>query len=197
MKGLTFRKPNGWLLSILFFGFFLSLVLYKSAGAHDRPDGTQQSSVVNFMPPSSGRHFYLTNVDYTPNTATTACTSGYHMASLWEILDVSNLTYDYNHPAATTKADSGYGPPSFWYGWVRTGGDSSGSSTTGIGNCLNWTSVSASDYGVSIRLSQTWKTAPGDIFTWNTTSFSCDTIGPVWCVGDFSIVYLPLVKHKH
>ena len=131
-----------------------------------------------------GRHFYLSTANYNPTQAPTACALGYHLASLWELYDVSNLTYDYDHPAAYVKVDSGYGPPSNWYGWVRTGYDSSGDSTTGTGNCLNWSSNSNSYYGVSVRLSRTWETAPGDIGPWDATSFTCNTVGPVWCVGD-------------
>jgi hypothetical protein len=132
--------------------------------------------------PGSGRHFYLTDTSYATNQVKTACAAGYHTASLWEILDVSNLVYDYDHPAAHNKADNGYGPPTYWHGWVRTGWDSSGSSSTGTGNCLNWTSTSSANYGVSVRLSRTWETAPGDIFTWDANSFTCNFIGPVWCV---------------
>ena len=136
----------------------------------------------------------MTDANYFTDQALTACASGYHMASLWEILDVSNLTYDYDHPAAHTKTDSGFGPPSFWHGWVRTGQSSSGSSTTGSGNCLNWSTRSGSSNGVSVRLSRTWETAPGDIFTWDANTFACSIPGPVWCVGDFSSgVYLPLM----
>jgi hypothetical protein len=130
------------------------------------------------------RHVYLTAANYATNQVRTACASGYHMASLWELYDVSNLVYDYGHPAAYTKADSGYGPPSYWYGWVRTGYDSSSSSTTGTGNCNNWSNTSSSVYGVSARLSRTWETAPGDIGPWDATSFTCNFTGPVWCVKD-------------
>jgi hypothetical protein len=129
-------------------------------------------------------HFYLTDATYETNQVKTACATGYHMASLWEILDVSNLIYDYDHPAAHVKDDSGQGPPSYWYGWIRTGQDSSGSGTTGSGNCLNWTTTGSSEYGVAVRLSRTWETAPGDIFTWDATSFSCGFLGEVWCVKD-------------
>ncbi len=159
--------------------------------------GMAPSSLGNVGALSSGggeRHVYLTNANYYPDQALTACASGYHMASFWEILDVSNLIYDYNHPAAHTKDDSGNGPPSYWYGWVRTGYSSSNSSTTGTGNCNNWSSRSNSDSGVSVRLSRTWETAPGDIGPWDATSFTCNYVGPVWCVGDFSIVYLPAVS---
>jgi hypothetical protein len=132
----------------------------------------------------AGRRFYLTSANYATNRVLTACGVGYHTASLWEILDVSNLVYEYNNPAAYRKADSGLGPPSYWYGWVRTGWDSSGDATTGTGNCNNWTSTSATVHGVSVRLSRTWETAPGDIFTWDASSFTCSYTGPVWCVKD-------------
>jgi hypothetical protein len=132
----------------------------------------------------AGRHFYLTDVSYRTDQLLTACAAGYHMASLWEILDVSNLVYDYNHPAAHRKADSGYGPPSYWHGWVRTGWASSGSATTGEGNCSNWSSTSSTLHGVSVRLSRAWETAPGDISTWDANTFTCSIAGPVWCVKD-------------
>ncbi len=135
---------------------------------------------------------YLTTLNYYPNTAKTACAPGYHMASLWELYDISNLTYDYANPLAYTKADSGSGPPSGWYGWVRTGYESLGSATAGTGNCLNWTSADPASYGVSVRLSTAWETAPGDIGPWDATSFTCSLVGPVWCVGEFHQVYLPV-----
>jgi hypothetical protein len=117
------------------------------------------------------------------------------MASLWEILDVSNMVYDYDHPAAHVKADSGNGPPSGWYGWVRTGWAASTSDIAGTGNCLAWTSTSSGDSTVAVRLATAWETAPGDIGPWDATSFTCNFNGPVWCVGDFGsgAVYLPLI----
>jgi hypothetical protein len=143
------------------------------------------------------RHIYLTNANYATNHTLTACAVGYHMASLWEMLDISNMIYDNSHPAAYNKADSGYGAPSNWYGWVRTGFSSSNSITTGSGNCNTWTSISTGDYGVSVRLSNTWEAAPGDIVTWDATSFTCNYTGPVWCVGDFYQSYLPLAVNNH
>lgn len=141
-----------------------------------------------------GRHFYLTKTNYYPDQALTACASGYHMASLWELYDVSNLIYDYNHPDAYTMDDSGYGPPSQRNGWVRTGYSSSFSSIAGTGNCNNWSSRSNTHYGVSVRLSNMWETAPGDIGPWDATSFACNFAGPVWCVGHFHVVYLPVIS---
>ena len=139
------------------------------------------------------RYFYLTNANFLPDQAKTACGSGYHMASLWEILDVSALSYDHNHVGAHKKDDSGDGPPSYWYGWVRTGQSASVSNAAGTGNCQNWTSRNGGDYGTLVRLSRTWETAPGNIFTWEATSFVCSTIGPVWCVKDVYYIYLPII----
>jgi hypothetical protein len=131
----------------------------------------------------SGSRFYLTGTEYPANEALTACASGYHMASLWEILDVSNLVY--GHPAAHVRADSGQGPPSDAYGWVRTGYIASTSDTAGTGNCSNWTSTSNADRGTSIGLSRYWVTAPGDIGPWDATFAACDSVEQrVWCVGD-------------
>jgi hypothetical protein len=164
-------------------------------------DATEPSSHVSmpesaaaYLPHGSGRHFYLTKASYIADAVTTACAAGYHMASLWEILDVSSLTYDYDHPAAYTRADSGFGPPSNWYGWVRTGQASSGVNVAGSGNCLNWSSVSATNYGTFVKLSITWETPPTEIFYWDAASFACNMTGPVWCVGNSYPVYLPLVR---
>ena len=128
------------------------------------------------------RHAYLTSSTYATNAVLTACISGYHMASMWEILDVSNLVYDYNLAAAYKRDDSGYGPPSDWNGWVRTGVASSGENTIGTGNCKNWTSVAGTDYGVSVRLSRFWQSAPGDLLAWDATNYTCNYVGPVWCI---------------
>lgn len=170
------------------------LVLFLCGAAVTKhPESAQAAVATTYIPRGAGRHFYVSSSNYPTTTVKTACASGYHMASLWELYDVSNLTYDYDHPAARTQADSGYGPPSYWYGWVRTGYNSSGDSTTGTGNCLNWSNTDSGYYGVSVRLSRTWETAPGDMGPWDATSFPCNSTGPVWCVGDFYAVYLPMV----
>ena len=41
------------------------------------------------------REFYLTQLRHLAGEATTAC-AGFHMASMWEILDPSNLRYNTN-----------------------------------------------------------------------------------------------------
>jgi len=184
---MTYHRRVGPLLLALL------LVLLLSGSIAPENPVSAQTGIADFVPQGSGRHVYLTKANYATNQVRTACASGYHTASFWELYDISNLIYDYNHPDAYTKTDSGYGPPSYWYGWVRTGYDSSSSSTTGTGNCNNWSSTSNSVYGVSVRLSRTWETAPGDIGPWDATTFTCNFAGPVWCVGNFDLLYLPVV----
>jgi hypothetical protein len=130
------------------------------------------------------RHVYATEYNFYPDEALAACGPGYHMASLWEILDTSNWVYDYDHPAAHVQDDSGRGPPSRWYGWIRTGYWSSGDTAPGTGNCLAWSSRSDNEHGTLVRLSGTWETEPGEILTWDAYSIHCDSIAPVWCVKD-------------
>ena len=147
---------------------------------------------------ASGRSFYQTQAVYATNQVLTACAAGYHTASLWEMLDVSNLSYAYNHPAAHVQDDSGKGPPSGWYGWVRTGNWISTSGTAGTGNCNNWSSTSGSHSGVAVRLSTAWETAPGDISAWDATAFTCNFSGEVWCVQDSAGgVYLPILLKNY
>lgn len=134
---------------------------------------------------ASGTKFYITA---DPNVQATEvlsiCATGYHAASLWEILDISNLSYAYDHPEAYTRADSGNGPPSGAAGWVRTGFASSASATAGRGNCNVWTSSDGDDDGTTISLSSSWETAPGEIFTWQVNSQDCGALERAWCIED-------------
>ena len=130
------------------------------------------------------RLFYLRNASLTGNLATSACTSGFHMASMWEILDVSNLVYDYSNSYATTRDDDGTGPPAGSVGWVRTGYSSSGTNMAGTGNCHNWTSLSAASYGTAARLGTNWNTPPGQVALWGFETWNCDTLVRTWCIQD-------------
>lgn len=130
------------------------------------------------------RSYYLTDLSHRADQALSACASGYHMASIWELFDTTNLAYAYDHPDAHTKDDSGQGPPAHWYGWVRTGWSSSGSDVAGTGNCQAWTSTASGDYGSIARLDQDWTATPTAASPWDTRTFSCGGISPVWCVED-------------
>jgi hypothetical protein len=82
--------------------------------------GRGQGNIPNVAQPFGPRKFYLTQTRHVGNEVLAVCAAGYHMASLWEIFDPSNLRYDTQ--LGFTLEDSGFGPPSFEGGWIRTGG---------------------------------------------------------------------------
>lgn len=129
------------------------------------------------------RQYYLTKgYLYDGSAADDACDSGYHMASLWEILDTSNLKY--NTDKGTALDDSGDGPPAAPLGgWVRTGYISSTVDIAGQANCGNWTSNDDSHYGTFASLNQNWTAVQG-IHVWYAGTGICDYPGKVWCVED-------------
>jgi hypothetical protein len=138
--------------------------------------------------PSAGstglRQYYLTQGLYNGAQPTTACASGYHMASLWEIWDTSNLEYNatlgYN-----SVADQGGGPPTLYgtdhvSGWVRTGASANAYGVSGKINCNNWTFPGGSTFesGTIIYLDEDWTTIEG----WKATDRDCGFPNHVWCV---------------
>jgi len=133
------------------------------------------------------RRFYLTAEDHTGATAATACTRGYHMASLWEILDVSNLQYaaipQRGVGSAIPTDDQGSGPPRR-AGWVRTGGvaENAGSSNLGLINCDAFT-VAVGE-GTTVTLLEAWNDAPTAIGPWEPRVAECAGTRFVWCVED-------------
>ena len=133
--------------------------------------------------PSVLRKFYLTDADYDGNNANGAsvCAEGYHFASLWEILDVSNL--EYNQDLGATNDDSGYGPPSSIGGWIRTGYSENNDVIPGKANCSNWESTDFS--GTIISLSSDWTNSDErDISVWDAELQGCSSTAQVWCVED-------------
>ncbi|MBN1217954.1 MAG: hypothetical protein JXM69_03410 [Anaerolineae bacterium] len=136
------------------------------------------------------RGYYLTqdkyngaNADGTDGNGAGVCASGYHFASLWEIMEPSNLKYD--TALGEMNADSGQGPPNSDsdMGWVRTGYDNSISDTAGLGNCAAWTSPSSGDRGTWASLPINW-TSGQDIHVWWVGPTPCNTSLRVWCVED-------------
>jgi hypothetical protein len=130
------------------------------------------------------RGYYLTQGGYDGSQALNACVAGYHMASLWEIHEPSNLRYD--TALGLTKADSGSGPP-VYSGWIRTGEDSSSNSgVPGVVNCDAWTSNSAVGSGTTALLRGNWidSTLSNSVNPWQGAGFNCSFAVPVWCVQD-------------
>ena len=151
-------------LGLLILAFLGNLVL-----GHDEAAASSSQSLSTG---SAGmRQYYLTQSMYDGAGADKACTSGYHFASFWEILDPSNLKY--NTELGWTQSDSGQGPPSWFMGWIRTG-YSNGLTliTPGRANCRNWTSNSNPDKGTHVNLVDDWD-AGGDIGPWIVQVWDC------------------------
>ena len=128
------------------------------------------------------RGFYLTTPTRTGGQALTACAPGFHMASLWEILDPSNLRYDTT--LGFTIDDAGSGPPTAFHGWIRTGTKASGFRPAPRANCHAWESSSAVDYGTIVRLSVAWSFDAVTASPWSPGHESCSVAQRVWCVQD-------------
>ena len=127
---------------------------------------------------SSSKSFYLTQTSFTGSQATTACATGYHMASIWEIVDPSNLTY--NKTLGLTQDDTGFGPPSSVIGWVRTG-----DVPLGDRNCAGWTTSEYYYRGLTVYLNSAFDLTPSSLGPWIGLLRTCDTgDAGVWCVSD-------------
>jgi len=126
------------------------------------------------------RKFYLTQGTFQGNQALTACDKGFHMASLWEIFDPSNLKYDTTR--GQTLADSGSGPPGDLFGWIRTGVGNANAVGPGVANCFTWTSASVNDDGTIVLLEPTWTASSTAISPWRATVLTCNNLTNVWCV---------------
>ena len=120
------------------------------------------------------KKYYVTQgADFDGNEALTACDKRYHMASLWEIFDTTNLEYDTTR--GRTTADSGIGPcNSDCTGWVRTDNEASTAATAGVGNCDAWMSDSGSHYGTQVYLSRTWNSGAEEASPWTAFAGTCD-----------------------
>ncbi len=143
------------------------------------------------VPSSRIRGYYLTKSDsYNGSQAggingsgAGVCACGYHFASLWEILDPSNLKYNTN--LGDIQDDSGNGPPSFISGWARTGYSSNNNSNPGQANCSNWESTSG--VGTITSLSSDWTNSDErDISVWDAALQGCNVTAQVWCVEDMA-----------
>jgi hypothetical protein len=157
------------------------LVLVGGLAAVSRGQGN--NPIVKQLQP---RKYYLTDAQaYNGSQALTACASGYHMASLWEIFDTSNLIY--NTELGWTSPDSGFGPPTAAGadGWIRTGGESSISFTPGQGSCNAYTSANSDHGGTTARLFSNWESSAVTVVSpWRANGTQCGLALRVWCVQD-------------
>jgi len=167
------RPGAAWLGLILLAAIVLGALAWWDSPASAEPLAPQGGD-------SGLRRYYLTQTT-THNGAdadSAACTAGYHMASLWEIHDTSNL--EYNTSLGSDSNDMGQGPP-FFGGWARTGSPSSGLDTPGIANCHGWSSSNDQAQGTAIILNDNWS---ADIGGWTKVTQLCNQELSVWCVED-------------
>jgi hypothetical protein len=122
----------------------------------------------------------LTNETHDGSQALTACAVGYHMVSLCEIHEPSNLRYDTALGLATEDSGSG---------WIRTGLSAVSSGNVAVANCNAWTSNASTDFGAAADLSADWggiANPSSPIAPWESIVFNCDNHDHVrvWCLGD-------------
>jgi len=144
----------------------------------------------------NAKQYFLTDAIVVGSDAPKSCGTGFHMASLYEILDPTQLSYAganllaYQPPAAS---DLGAGPPSQVHGWVHTGytASTSSTSTPGQANCNGYTDGSSDNAGTRVRLNSTWERIQGGdtVYSvtpwWDTDAQLCsDATTRVWCVAD-------------
>lgn len=160
------------------------------------PDGTVQTTAAQSDP---RRSFYLTDSTSDGAGAPFSCAEGYHMASLWEMLDPTDLRYAVEEPDAVVASDSGLGPPASRPGRIRTGSSSRSRQTDlnsdgdgGGVNCDAYTTNASDADGTRISLRPCWQEEADcsgrgshQVAPWFWVSeASCDSQQRVWCVED-------------
>lgn len=135
------------------------------------------------------KQYYLSTENVMGGEVGRVCRPGFHMASLWEIFDTSNLRY--SQELGLEILDQGSGPPAGIWGWVRTGwtttaGSTEGSSKPGQAHCFLWGN-STDDYsGTRVRLPNEWGKAirASKVAPWEADAKRCNSRQHVWCVED-------------
>lgn len=123
------------------------------------------------------RRYYLTTFSLEGDHGADDCEGAFHMAAMFELLDLSNLEYDTTR--GITYADSGSGPPTV-EGWIRTGRNFFTSVACADGS-NPWTS---SDMGVMGTTASPLAVEGDGSPRWMTQLRFCDTPRPIWCVED-------------
>ena len=162
----SFKRSLITIVSILVISVAVATLIPFAISGQDKP-----------LKRDSRRSYYLTQTTHTGSQALSACGEGYHMASLWEIFDTSNLRYD--TALGFTRDDSGFGPP-IAVGFVRTGRDGPSGE-----NCNAWTSDSGSEHGTGVSLAPgPWNGDALVVSPWQAGLAACVFPIRVWCVQD-------------
>lgn len=180
----------GRLAPVLLAGILLA-IFFLPRQANARNNELPQVSGTN--PMIFQGSYYLTKRLYNGSDADKACTAGYRMATLWDLLDPSNLVYDISRGYVHSPGDEGNGPPSGEEGWIRTGGVPSIGNGAGNGNCGLWSFAAADHYGTVAQLPNDWHTIEIKMGIWLTGDQECTTTQRVWCYRPPQLLFLPVV----
>jgi len=172
---LSIDLTRGLVAALMVVAAVVAVALLVRAPAPASAAGEAVSAATDNM-----RHYYLGSSVWA-SSAIDGCEPGYHFASLWEILDPSNLVFE--AALSVTRTDVGDGPPTELVGWVRTGYSSNFGSVIGQANCRAWTSDSGGEYGTTAQLPADWLTG-GELHVWDVGTRECSQVAYIWCVED-------------
>ena len=141
------------------------------------------------------RRYYLTIGETNGGGPKFMCASGYHFASVFELMEVSQL--EYNGSEGRNLDDAGEGPPSGNLlsgplrssGWVRTGSAAAVAiSTDAAPNCNDWVSVAKAEIGAVAYLPRPGPATLSSAYVaeapFIVSGLNCANLRPVWCIED-------------
>jgi hypothetical protein len=134
---------------------------------------------------TGARRYYLSADTKDGANARSACGSGFHMASIWEIKDTTALVYDAS--LGLSLGDSGSGPPTnkgTAGGWIRTGAQQlNAAADPGGANCNGY--ASSLGFGTVVAPAAVWDDGLVRLLApWDVASPPCSALRNVWCVED-------------
>ena len=159
-------------------------VLQASANATNEAVSTLQATGNDGIP-ARAKMYYLTENTFDGGDAIMACDFGFHMASISEIQDPSNLQYANRSTAAYDSLVDGQrlGAPSNRMGWVRSGVYS----PLGVYDCGDWRGKYDTQLGNTLALYDFWYASEHEqpvshLNTWwQAARQICSQPKPVWC----------------
>ncbi len=132
---------------------------------------------------SAQKKYYLTSKTYPANQVLKACASGYHMASVLELINPERLIYNYSVLYALYQGgDQGHGPPINVSGWVRSSNIPSLINASCEAGGLPWTDTSQSNNGAIATSTVFWDINDVATHAMAITNDFCDALRNVWCI---------------
>lgn len=159
---------------------------------------TELLETVNAGVPAKAKMYYLTRNSFDGGDAITACDSGFHMASLFELRGPTELQYATSLSSAYVPArDQGSGPPTPHDGWVRPGFSAAlpADLLRGSDNCDFWTTRALEVFGTTVHRPTLNNYDPDTYYDdsitytemdrwWIASATTCAANVRVWCLED-------------